>query len=107
MEPAWLDWARRLSALAQTGLTFTENAYDIKRYMMIRRIAAEMIAHGAGADAEQILDLLSSDAGSRPSRSESARHCPRFSRKWDGPGIGTGFPTCCGVRFTCCLPGIG
>src|SRR5208283_2945734 len=46
MEPNWLDWARRLNALAQTGLSFAENPYDIERYTTIRTIAAEMIATG-------------------------------------------------------------
>jgi ADP-ribose pyrophosphatase YjhB (NUDIX family) len=63
MEPAWLGWARRLNALAQTGLTFTQDQYDIERYTAIRTIAAEMIAHGAGADTGQVLDLLAADAG--------------------------------------------
>jgi 8-oxo-dGTP pyrophosphatase MutT (NUDIX family) len=63
MEPAWLEWARRLNALAQTGLTFAENPYDIERYTAIRTIAAEMIAQGSGADTGRVLDLLASDAG--------------------------------------------
>jgi ADP-ribose pyrophosphatase YjhB (NUDIX family) len=63
MEPAWLEWARRLNALAQTGLAFAENPYDIERYTAIRTIAAEMIAHQAGLDAERVLSLLVSDAG--------------------------------------------
>ena len=46
MEPNWLEWARKLNALAQTGLTFAENPYDIERYTTIRTIAAEMVAHG-------------------------------------------------------------
>jgi ADP-ribose pyrophosphatase YjhB (NUDIX family) len=61
MAPAWLDWARRLSALAQTGLTFAEDPYDIERYTAIRTIAAEMIAHRAGLDADRVLDLLAGD----------------------------------------------
>jgi ADP-ribose pyrophosphatase YjhB (NUDIX family) len=63
MGPVWLDWARRLNALAQTGLTFAENPYDTKRYAAIRTIAAEMIARGMGADAGRVLDVLASDAG--------------------------------------------
>ncbi len=63
MEPAWLDWARRLNALAQTGLTFAESPYDIERYTAIRTIAAEMIGHGSGDDFNWILDLFSCDAG--------------------------------------------
>jgi ADP-ribose pyrophosphatase YjhB (NUDIX family) len=63
MEPTWLEWARSLSALAQTGLTFAENSYDIERYTAIRTIAAEMIAHKSGSDTNWVLDLLASDAG--------------------------------------------
>ena len=63
MEPSWLDWARRLNALAQTGLTFAENPYDIERYTTIRTIAAEMVAHGSGGDTSRVLDLFACDAG--------------------------------------------
>ena len=40
--PPRLGWARRLQALAQTGLTYASDPYDIERYETIRRIAAEM-----------------------------------------------------------------
>jgi hypothetical protein len=63
MGPAWLEWARRLNSLAQTGLTYAKDPYDIERYAAIRTIAAEMIAHGTGLDADRVLDLLVSDAG--------------------------------------------
>jgi ADP-ribose pyrophosphatase YjhB (NUDIX family) len=63
VEPDWLAWARRLNALAQTGLNFAADPYDIERYTAIHKIAAEMIAHGAGADTEQVLSLLLSDTG--------------------------------------------
>ncbi len=56
MEPNWLEWARKLNALAQTGLTFAENPYDIERYTAIRTIAAEMIAHGSGEDTSRVLE---------------------------------------------------
>ncbi len=63
MEPDWLEWSRRLNALAQTGLTFAENPYDIERYTAIRAIAAEMIAHGSGQDVGRVLNLFAADAG--------------------------------------------
>lgn len=63
MEPAWLDWARRLNALAQTGLSFAESPYDIERYTAIRTIAAEMIAQGSGENLNRVLDLFACDAG--------------------------------------------
>jgi ADP-ribose pyrophosphatase YjhB (NUDIX family) len=40
-----LDWARRLQAIAQTGVAYGEpDAYDRERYEQIRQIAAEMFA---------------------------------------------------------------
>ncbi len=63
MEPAWLAWARRLNALAQTGLTFSENPYDIERYTEVRKIAAEMVAQAAGIETGHVLDLFACDAG--------------------------------------------
>ena len=43
-----LAWAQRLQALAQTGLTYARDPYDIERYQELRRIAAEMVAAQAG-----------------------------------------------------------
>jgi ADP-ribose pyrophosphatase YjhB (NUDIX family) len=63
MEQSWLDLARRLNALAQTGLTFAENPYDIERYTAVRKIAAEMIAQGSGTESSRALELFACDAG--------------------------------------------
>jgi hypothetical protein len=63
MEPTWLDLARRLNALAQTGLTYAENRYDIERYTAVRTLAAEMIANGTGAETSRVLELFACDAG--------------------------------------------
>jgi len=52
MDPDWLDRAKRLQALAQSGLAFTHDRFDRERYEAIRAIAAEMIAASALGDAE-------------------------------------------------------
>lgn len=39
MEPKWLEWAKKLQAIAQNGLTYSENPYDLERYKVIRAIA--------------------------------------------------------------------
>jgi hypothetical protein len=41
-EPAWLDRAKRLQTMAQTGLTYARDPYDIGRYHEITEIAAAM-----------------------------------------------------------------
>jgi ADP-ribose pyrophosphatase YjhB (NUDIX family) len=50
--PKLLDWARRLQAIAQTGVAYGEaTEYDRGRYEQVRRIAAEMLATNGDVDA--------------------------------------------------------
>jgi ADP-ribose pyrophosphatase YjhB (NUDIX family) len=42
--PRWLEWAREIQALSQSGLTFTQNEYEIERYRRLSEIAAEIVA---------------------------------------------------------------
>ncbi len=42
--PRWLDWAREIQALAQTGLTFCQNDYDKERLQRLLEIAADIVA---------------------------------------------------------------
>jgi len=57
--PQLLDWARRLQAIAQTGVAYGEpRAYDRERYEQVRRIAAEMLtADGDVAETDSLLAL--------------------------------------------------
>ncbi len=61
--PRWLEWARELAAMAQTGLVYAADPYDIARYERMRSIAAEMIASNSQADYRRVLDLVSSESG--------------------------------------------
>ncbi len=38
-----VDWAVRLQSLAQAGLTYAKDSFDLERYQEIRDISAEMI----------------------------------------------------------------
>jgi len=53
-----LQWARQLQALAQNGLTYTDNHFDVERYEQIRRIAAEMLADKTEAEVDDVLELF-------------------------------------------------
>ena len=44
MNDAWLDFAIRIQSIAQAGLQYGKDKYDIERYEELRRISAEMIA---------------------------------------------------------------
>ncbi len=36
MKIKWLDWGQKLQAIAQNGLTYSENPFDIERYKQLR-----------------------------------------------------------------------
>jgi len=64
MDPQWLVWAKKLQAIAQTGLTYAKDPFDIERYQSIRLVAAEMMAAGSGVGgADFFVKLLSADVG--------------------------------------------
>jgi ADP-ribose pyrophosphatase YjhB (NUDIX family) len=62
-DPQWLSIARELRAIAQTGLTFTTDGFDRRRYERVRELAASMLALGSGADYGVILGILLEDKG--------------------------------------------
>src|SRR3954452_15949139 len=49
MEP-WIDWVRRLQHVAETGLAYATDPYDIKRYEEVARLAAEVAGQGSALD---------------------------------------------------------
>ncbi|MEL7036531.1 MAG: NUDIX hydrolase [Cyanobacteria bacterium J06592_8] len=63
MEPQWIEWARALQAIAQTGLHFCEGEYDAERYRQIREIAADMFADHTNTKKEEIVDLFAQEYG--------------------------------------------
>lgn len=42
--PKWLEWAREIQQLCQTGLAFSESNYDTQRYKRLTEIAAEIVS---------------------------------------------------------------
>ncbi len=59
----WLDWAVELQALAQTGLTYSKDVFDLERFTRIREIAAEMVARQTGLGLERVKDLFCNETG--------------------------------------------
>ena len=59
----WLKWAIEIQSLAQAGLTYTDNVYDIERYERLREIAAEMLAEKTDLSIEKVKDLFCNETG--------------------------------------------
>ena len=58
-----LDRARRLLALAHTGLHYTENEFEKERYDEVIRIATDLIANGEGYRADHLQAVWQVEAG--------------------------------------------
>ncbi len=65
MDPQWLAWAKRLQAIAQTGLTYAKDQYDVERFEEVRRIAAGMMAPACAppTDVAALIDYFGRDSG--------------------------------------------
>lgn len=61
--PNWLDWAQRLQAIAQTGLSYEPQLFDRERYEKVQAIAAEIMAAHTGTPPAQFSDLFTAQAG--------------------------------------------
>ena len=54
----WLAWAVELQALAQAGLHYGKDRFDLERYERIREIAAELVARQGDIPLEKAKDLF-------------------------------------------------
>lgn len=58
-----LDWAVELQALAQAGLYYSRDRFDIERFERIRDIAAEMLSEKSGLPIEHVRELFFGETG--------------------------------------------
>lgn len=63
MKYKWLDTAKRIQALAQSGLAYTTNKYDIERYEELRKISVEIVSDFTGIDMDRVRELFANETG--------------------------------------------
>src|SRR5882762_5937664 len=62
--PNWLQWAQRLQAIAQNGLTYAKDPFDLERFTQIRQIAAEILSSPDDpASTDSIINLFQKNFG--------------------------------------------
>lgn len=59
----WIAWTREIFSLAQAGLAYSENEYDLERYRRLQEISAEIIAAQSELEKESALASFSMQAG--------------------------------------------
>lgn len=59
----WLKWAIEIQSIAQAGIEYTKNPYDIERYERLREISAEIISEKSELNLEKVKDLFCNEKG--------------------------------------------
>ncbi|HOW65375.1 MAG TPA: NUDIX hydrolase [Candidatus Paceibacterota bacterium] len=59
----WLQWAREIQALSQTGLHYAKDPYDRERYARFREIAAEILARHSSLSFDQVVQFNAAEFG--------------------------------------------
>ncbi len=61
--PPWLEWAREIQSLSQTGSHYAENEYQRARNTRLMEIAAEIVAEHTGIGLHPLLDAFQAQKG--------------------------------------------
>jgi HAD superfamily hydrolase (TIGR01549 family) len=59
----WLDWAKQIQSIAQTGLTYATDVFDIERYEALRNISIDILEDYTSAGTEQIQLSFANETG--------------------------------------------
>jgi len=62
-EPKWLQYAKKLQALAQAGLEYSNDKYDLERFEEIRDISVEIVNNYTDIEKEKIENLFAGEEG--------------------------------------------
>lgn len=63
MNDKWLEFAIRIQSIAQAGLQYGKDRYDIERYEELRKISAEMMAEKTDIPVNKIYNLFCGETG--------------------------------------------
>lgn len=62
-QPIWLEWAKELQFIAQAGLTYSKDPFDLERFERIREISAEILCLQTGLPIEKVKTLFCNEEG--------------------------------------------
>ena len=63
LSPKWLDWAREIQAISQTGIHFAENDYQIQRYSRLMEISAEILSSYSASRESELIEIFNQQVG--------------------------------------------
>lgn len=63
LKEPWLKWAIEVQSIAQCGLTYAKDIYDIERYERLREIACEMLSEKTDIPVDRVKTLFCNETG--------------------------------------------
>ncbi|WP_297629946.1 NUDIX hydrolase [uncultured Clostridium sp.] len=63
MEEKWLTWVKELQSIAQAGITYSKDKFDIERFNRIRELSAEIMCSYTEVENKVIKDLFCNEEG--------------------------------------------
>ena len=63
MSIKWLEWAKQIQSIAQAGLTYSKDVYDIERFQQLRELSCEIISMYTKLDLETVTNLFATERG--------------------------------------------
>lgn len=59
----WLEWIKKAYAIAQWGLTYSKDPFDLERYEVLKALSVEMMTDFAQMDKSRIEELFAHEVG--------------------------------------------
>lgn len=59
----WLEWIKQVYAIAQWGLTYSKDPFDLERYEVLRQLSVNMMSNFTHMDQTRVLDLFAHEVG--------------------------------------------
>lgn len=71
----WIDWAIKLQSIAQAGLYYTKNEFELERYKQIRDIAYQILESHSDIEIKKINDYFKPEIGYKTPKLDSRSVC--------------------------------
>lgn len=63
MNLKWLEWAKQIQSIAQAGLTYSKDVFDLERFQQLRNLSVEIMSTYTTLDMEIVQKLFANETG--------------------------------------------
>jgi hypothetical protein len=63
MQLKWLEWAKQIQAISQTGLEYSKDVYDLERFEQLRDLSIQILNEYTDVETEKIRTLFAAETG--------------------------------------------